>query len=101
MMVDVWTKFSAGLISTGITLSDKDIAEKKFPTFTICPWPAFRQRGLYFKEKDYLDNTFELFDVFNNISYGLLMNKSIYDWKELRGIYFGRCYTIEHKVTCA
>ena len=99
MINDIWNKFTAGLTWTGIAMSDDGIAQKRFPFFTICPWPAFRSSGFYFKEEDYLKNTFELIDVFNNVSYQALLNRSQYEWKELRGLFYGRCYTVKSLVT--
>ena len=98
LMRDVWNKFSSKMTSTGITFVEPDESGMLFPPFTVCPWPVYKRRGFYFSESDYLKNTYELEDIFNNYSMPDLSNESLYSWKETRSLFYGRCYTISKKV---
>lgn len=63
---------------------------KKFPTFTVCPWPAYRYPEISLTEKQFLNNTFNRVEIFN-LSHKLVSNFSV---ESLRSLFHGRCYSV-------
>ncbi len=55
---------------------------------------GYKRRGFYYSTKEFLENTFELEDIFHNKSIPELRNASLYSLTEVWSVYLGRCYTI-------
>ena len=102
MMADVWLKFVSKMTSTGVTFrSDNDSKNgKKFlPSFTVCPWPVYRTKGLHFRPEDFKKNTFDLEEILtneNNLTN--FKNDSMFSIIETWSVHYGRCYTLNYKV---
>jgi len=73
---------------------EQDIKVKAFPCVTACPLDAFKTRGLFFKEKDYLDQTFAKEEIFYDEKKIGIFNESIFYIEELRSLFRGRCYMV-------
>ncbi len=97
-MKDVWLKFKSKVTTTAIEWTDEGHTKKLLPYLTFCPWPAFRNKEFYFTEADYLNNTFDLGDIFDEETVSNLTNLDLYFLKEVRTLAYGRCYTILKKV---
>ena len=99
IMQDVWSKFVSKMTSTGVTLkSSKEDDKKLLPSFTFCPWPVYKTKGLHYNPEDFKRNTFDLEEIFENNTLSLLRNSSQYSLNETWSIQYGRCHTINHKV---
>jgi hypothetical protein len=99
MMGDVWSKFVSKMTSTGITFrSDKEDDRKYLPSFTFCPWPVYKTRGLHYNPEDFKKNTFNLEEIFYNDTLIDLKNSSLYSFNETWSVHYGRCHTINYKV---
>jgi hypothetical protein len=101
MMGDIWSKFVSKMTSTGVTFrSDKedDRKRKYLPSFTFCPWPVYKTRGLHYNPEDFKKNTFNLEEIFYNDTLIDLKNSSLYSFNETWSIHYGRCHTINYKV---
>ena len=96
MMIDVWDKYDKKMTSMGTRFKEENNQEKHLPCITVCPWNAFRKRGLYFKRADYISQTFEKEEIFYNDSGVDLYNESLYYVEEIHSIFLGRCYMACH-----
>jgi hypothetical protein len=94
----VWIKFTSKMTSNGITFSNDKITEKFLPSFTFCPWPVYKKKGFYYKEKDFIENTFSIEDIFHNWTLPNLRNRTLYNITEVQSLLYGRCYTISKQV---
>jgi hypothetical protein len=99
LMYDVWVKFNLKLTTTGVIFRDEKITKKSIPSYTICPWQVYRNNGFYYKQSDFLNNTFTLEDIFHNSSLSNLNNESLYEVKTVKSYFYGVCYTISKKVS--
>ena len=99
IMRDVWSKFVSKMTSTGITFQSNEKDGKKFlPSFTFCPWPVYKSKGLHYNPDNFQKNTFNLEEIFDNYSLVDLKNSSLYSVNETWSIQYGRCHTINYKV---
>jgi hypothetical protein len=99
MMRDVWSKFVSKMTSTGVTFKSVEKDDKKFlPSFTFCPWPVYKSKGLHYNPDNFKKNTFNLEEIFDNLTLVDLKNSSLYSVNETWSIQYGRCHTINYKV---
>ena len=98
LMFDVWVKFNLKLTTTGVTFRDDKITNRTIPSYTICPWQVYRTNGFYYKQSDFLKNTFTLEEIFHTSSLANLKDNSLYEVKTVRSYFYGVCYTISKKV---
>ena len=99
MMRDVWSKFASKMTSTGVNFRSTEKDDKKFlPSFTFCPWPVYKSKGLHYNPDNFKKNTFNLEEIFDNYSLVDLKNSSLYSVNETWSILYGRCHTINYKV---
>ena len=92
LMSDICDKYSKQLTTVGITVTGLNSEEKYFPCFTICPWTVFKRPGFYFKEMDFLKNSFSADELFYDGSDFSVFNKTIFDFEEIRTLFLGRCF---------
>ena len=92
LMKKVMDKFYKATTTTGIKFRNEELL--KLPCVTFCPVAAFKQRGLYYEEKSYLENTFRLEDIFHDYTLKQFENKTIFLIKELHTLFLGTCYTL-------
>jgi hypothetical protein len=59
LMIDVWQKFSDGMTNMGSRFYDQGVDKKNLPCFTICPFSAYKRRGLPYSNRDFVLQTFE------------------------------------------
>jgi hypothetical protein len=99
MMRDIWSKFVSKMTSTGVTFRSTEKDDKKFlPSFTFCPWPVYKSKGLHYNPDDFKKNTFNLEEIFYDYTLDDLKNSSLYSVNETWSIQYGRCHTINYKV---
>ena len=68
---------------------------RSLPALTVCPLPGFKTRGKYYNLKTYLNNTFDLDEVFVRSTVESLKNKTgLYRVKEVYTLLLGRCYMV-------
>jgi hypothetical protein len=84
LMIGVAEKFNKKMTTTGIRIKKEELTDKHLPCITFCPAKAFRTRGLFFTENLFLENTFNLTDIFDQASVTLLDNKTLYTLIEVR-----------------
>ena len=78
-----------------LSLNGAESKKKNLPCLTACPWEAFKQKGFYFTEENYLKRTFELDEIFIlKDEYYDLTNRSMFYIEEIRSVLHGRCYMI-------
>ena len=78
----------------GIKIRPHSSKVKQLPCVTVCALSGFRKRGFYYSTQDYTQNTFELEDFFTEKTLNEIRNNSLYKYKEVRTLFFGRCYKI-------
>ena len=76
-------QFKNKITTTGIKYRVDIETTKLFPYFTLCPLPLFKKRGFYFTQKDYQENTFNLSDMFDQVTWLELNNSTMYFLKEV------------------
>jgi hypothetical protein len=96
MFNDDLQKFKNQMTTTGTRIRSHASKVKKLPCITVCAVAGFRKRGFYYLNQDYVDNTFEIQDFFSSSTLQALNNASMYSVKDVRSMYFGRCYKICH-----
>lgn len=94
MFSDDLQKFKNKITTTGTKIRPPSSEKKKLPCITICAWSAFRKRGFYFTNKDYIENTYDIADFFADQTLQNITNKTTHSYKEVPTIYHGRCYKI-------
>ncbi len=55
---------------------------------------GYKKRGFHYSTEQFLENTFELNDIFHSKSIAKLRNSSLYSLNEVWSTYLGRCYTV-------
>ena len=103
LMMDVWDKFNNKMTNMGVRFTGEDVKEKgenteekPLPCLTACPWSPFRKRGFYFKQDDFIKQTYEKEEIFFDIPFVDLYNKSLFSIEEIPSIFQGRCYMVCH-----
>ena len=91
---DIWIKFNSNITSTGIKFAYSEKKAKIIHVITVCPLPAFKQKGLFYLENEFRANTFEVEDIFTTSFLEELKNTSKYNVKTLTSVVFGRCYSL-------
>ena len=91
---DIWSKFDTKLTTTSIRFRRDENANTFLPCFTICAMPAFRTLGFFYKEKDFIENTYNPEDFFIDETLELLKNNTKYTLTETWSFLYGRCHTI-------
>jgi hypothetical protein len=71
---------------------------KVLPCITFCAFDSFKYSGVYFDEESYLNCTYELDDIFDDVMVVSLSNNSEYYMVESKTLMAGRCYTACHQV---
>lgn len=94
LMADIFDKFVSRLTNIGITVTGSDTREKLLPCFTVCPGNVFKTPGFYFKEKDFIENSFSADELFCDDKYISVFNKTIYVIEELKTLFSGRCFMV-------
>jgi hypothetical protein len=80
-------------------MKSEEVGEKHPPYLTFCPWPIKKNSSLSYTDVDFRHNTFEITDIFSPISMANFAKDKTHTWKETKSVYYGRCYTIQKKVT--
>jgi hypothetical protein len=93
-MNNVWDKYSSGVVTSGTILKLHPENEKLLPCLTVCTFSGFKSPNFYYSGLNYDDETYTLSEIFHDISIAKLNNSEMYQVKETRGFYFGKCYTI-------
>jgi hypothetical protein len=93
MTKDVWTKFRLKTTSTGTRIRVFESAEKLLPCFTFCALDAYKTPGLHYTSKQFVENTFDLEDFFEDETMLQIKNKSLYSLTQTWTVYYGRCHT--------
>jgi hypothetical protein len=82
------------MTNMGYRFDDQKAEEKELPCFTFWPFSAFKKRGLFYTNEDFIRQTFEKEELFFNFERSDLSNKSLYLVEEVRGLSVGRCYMV-------
>jgi hypothetical protein len=93
------TFYSSKAVAVGINYRDEKKTRKPLPPITFCPWPAFKKRGFHFNRKLLDENTFGLEDIFQPDTVTVLKNKTIFEIKEVRNYYIGKCFTMRSLIS--
>jgi hypothetical protein len=72
---------------------------KALPCITFCAFDSFKYNGIYFDEESYLNSTFGLNEIFDELMVASLSNISEYFMVESKTLLAGRCYTACHQVS--
>ena len=92
LMKKVMEKFYKETTTTGIKFRIEE--SMQLPCITFCPIKAFKQWGLYYEEKSYLANTFQLEDIFHDYTLQQIKNQTNVFMKEIHTLFLGTCYTL-------
>ena len=66
------------------------------PSLTVCPWPAFKEKGFHYTAEKYEDMAFTKEDLFNKSAMKSAIRDFNYlDIQEIRSLALGRCFTIK------
>ena len=93
-MISLWILFQKHVDQlTGISV--ELIPEKSLllPTLTFCFEEPFKSRGYHYKEEDFVQNTYQLSDIFGPKSLEDFKNPTV-KVKEVRSELFGLCYSV-------
>ena len=93
-MVDVWTKYTSKLTTTGSHYKEHSEDKKLLPCVTLHSISAFKTRGFHYTKQAIMNNSYSAGEVFDPIFLNILRNSSQYWMKEYYSIYFGTCFTI-------
>jgi hypothetical protein len=96
LMIDVWDKFNNQMTNMGVRFTGEDVKEKLLPCLTACPWNAFRKRGFFFEQDDFIKQTYKREEIFFDVPFVDLYNISLFSIKEIHSIFQGRCYMVCH-----
>jgi hypothetical protein len=94
MFSDDLQKFRNKITTTGTNIRPHPSKEKKLPCITVCAMSGFRNRGFYYLNQDYIENTYDIGDFFINQTLLEIKNSSKYSLTEVRSMFLGRCYKI-------
>ena len=92
-LITILIKFNQGVTSTSteVVIHDK----LKFPIITICPSIAFKSQGYFYREEDFIAQTFSKEELFAEETILDFANTSQYIYKETRSELLGLCHTLE------
>ena len=94
VMKSAWVKYTNKVISSGTrTLFDLD-GKKQLPCFTFCVADGFKEFGLHFSKEAFMQQTFDLEDIFGAITLNQFRNESEYLITESHTMALGRCFTV-------
>ena len=104
LMLDSYEKFTTKMTNTGIQMTPMDKDTKYPPCVTICSLKAFKNRGFFFKESDFLVQTFGIRELLlDGKDYGFenesIFNEEVYSISKLKSLFLGQCQTICRKLT--
>jgi len=104
LMLDSYEKFSNKMTSVGVRMLAIETEKKIPPCVTVCPLEGFKTRGFFYKEKEFLMQTYEIDDILlKGEKYDFLMqsiyNNTYHSIQEVQSVFLGRCYTICQKLT--
>ena len=69
--------------------------KKPLPCITLCPWSSFKKQGFFFNTEEFVQQTFEIYELLSNSStLGNVFNSSNFLLEEIRSPNLGRCYMI-------
>ena len=91
---DVWNKFRLKTTTTGIRFRVFESEQKPLPCFTFCASEAYKTAGLHFTSKQFVENTFDLEDFFEDETMVEIKNSSLYSLTQTWSVYLGRCHTL-------
>ena len=91
-LVTILIKFNAGVTSTATEIVAQD--KLQFPVLTFCPSIAFKNRGYFYKEEDFMANVFTKEDLFGDETLQDFMNQSQFIYKETRSELLGNLMVI-------
>ena len=94
LMADVWAKYTSRFTSIGVRFEPQNKLKKTLPCATACPSKGFRTRGFFYKEEDFLRNTFNRDDIFYDAPSFGIFNRSAFLIEEVKSSYLGRCYMV-------
>ena len=89
-----WNKYQLGLTNTGILYETME--SKLLPTLTVCATNAYKNKGFFFNESDYLANSFSLEEIFIAKTVKALSNESNWKITEVRSPVVGRCFALQY-----
>ena len=81
-----------GLSTIGSSTHNHD--QLHLPAITFCPGVAFKNKGPFYNENDFVANAYDLSDIFLEKTVKKIKNSHQYEVKEVRNVLQGRCYTI-------
>ena len=65
LMQDTWDDFNKEATTMSVKLIYDPQNGPFLPCITVCPWKGFKKAGLFFRKKDYDENTFSFSEIFN------------------------------------
>jgi len=92
LMKKVIEKYYEATTTTGIKFRNEELLQ--LPCITFCPIKAFKQRGLYFEEKSYLENTFQLEEIFHDYTLKHISNETNFQIRKINTLFLGTCFTL-------
>jgi hypothetical protein len=84
------------MTNTGIRYRTHKDQEKLLPCLTLYALPAYRSKGFYYTNRSFVENTFNIEDIFDEQTLKELRNKTLYHVTETNSLFYGRCFTICH-----
>ena len=82
------------MTNTGIRYRTHKDKEKLLPCLTLYALPAYRHHGFYYTEAMFVNNTFNIEDIFDKETLRDLKNNSLFHVIETYSLFYGRCFTI-------
>ena len=101
LMIDTYEKFANKRTTITIGMKPFNFDRKYPPCITICALDGFKNGGLFYKDSEYLKETFnkeELLQNFLGNSNYTVYNETAFSIEEIQTVFLGRCYTICQKV---
>jgi hypothetical protein len=78
----------------GIHFRQNEEPNKMFPCFTIRTLDPFKKRGFFYTNKDYVEQSYSLKDIFDDETILNLKNSSLFHYKEQHTLYHGNIIVI-------
>jgi hypothetical protein len=84
------------LTNTAIQFGNREKASRYLPPLTICPLPAYKEKGFHFRNQTFMNYTFTKEEVFSPFTLDKLKkDKPFFAIKEIQSLMLGRCFTIK------
>ena len=94
MMHSAWIKYSKKVITSGTRTLWQSDSQKLLPCLTFCIADGFKELGLHFTHQDFVQQTFDMEDIFGSITVVELQNVSLFQTTVSYTLVLGRCYTV-------